>query len=253
MFDEHFNPPPCVASPVHTVVAPEPANSTGIPSSTIIDQDAPSPNFMQMQIHAVMPRVREEVTSAVAISPASDVLKPKRLIESSRAKRINKNLVRTHTISNHLLNTSSSQLYPKSLTQYHYDICQEHPSEITTSIITMKMEILLGDSSSNKPHDGREALRTKKLLELSFLSSTNMFDAKKRSLAGRSTRNLIQLDMVDSNGIQKELTAEPYEGDSEIAEAWFDQAAEYWKQAIALTPGNYIEALNWLKITRRFE
>ncbi|GJT02428.1 hypothetical protein Tco_0823597 [Tanacetum coccineum] len=69
----------------------------------------------------------------------------------------------------------------------------------------------------------------------------------------KSTRNLIQLDMVDSNGIQKELTAEPYEGDSEIAEAWFDQAAEYWKQAIALTPGNYIEALNWLKITRRFE
>nr|YP_009934616.1 hypothetical chloroplast RF34 [Polygala tenuifolia]QNR95153.1 hypothetical chloroplast RF34 [Polygala tenuifolia]UED14291.1 hypothetical chloroplast RF34 [Polygala tenuifolia]WRK83941.1 photosystem I assembly factor I [Polygala tenuifolia] len=42
-------------------------------------------------------------------------------------------------------------------------------------------------------------------------------------------------------------------GDSEIAEAWFDQAAEYWKQAISLTPGNYIEAQNWLKITRRFE
>ena len=43
------------------------------------------------------------------------------------------------------------------------------------------------------------------------------------------------------------------QGNSEIAEAWFDQAAEYWKQAIALTPGNYIEAQNWLKITRRFE
>nr|YP_010504085.1 photosystem I assembly protein Ycf3 [Chrysosplenium flagelliferum]QGX43702.1 hypothetical chloroplast RF3 [Chrysosplenium flagelliferum]UXE32634.1 photosystem I assembly protein Ycf3 [Chrysosplenium flagelliferum] len=43
------------------------------------------------------------------------------------------------------------------------------------------------------------------------------------------------------------------QGDSEIAEAWFDQAAEYWKQAIALTPDNYIEAHNWLKITRRFE
>ncbi|KAI3939050.1 hypothetical protein MKW92_001979 [Papaver armeniacum] len=42
-------------------------------------------------------------------------------------------------------------------------------------------------------------------------------------------------------------------GDSEIAEAWSDQAAEYWKQAIALTPGNYIEAHNCLKITRRFE
>uniref|UniRef100_A0AAU7ANA2 Photosystem I assembly protein Ycf3 n=1 Tax=Triphora wagneri TaxID=2594492 RepID=A0AAU7ANA2_9ASPA len=43
------------------------------------------------------------------------------------------------------------------------------------------------------------------------------------------------------------------QGDLEIAEAWFDQAAEYWKQAIALTPGNYIEAHNWLKITRRFK
>nr|YP_010450099.1 hypothetical chloroplast RF34 [Rhododendron micranthum]UTU96940.1 hypothetical chloroplast RF34 [Rhododendron micranthum] len=42
-------------------------------------------------------------------------------------------------------------------------------------------------------------------------------------------------------------------GDSAIAEAWFDQAAQYWKQAIALTPDNYIEAHNWLKITRRFE
>nr|YP_010557281.1 photosystem I assembly protein Ycf3 [Euphorbia ritchiei]UED17978.1 photosystem I assembly protein Ycf3 [Euphorbia ritchiei] len=43
------------------------------------------------------------------------------------------------------------------------------------------------------------------------------------------------------------------QGDSEIAEAWFNRAAEYWKQAIVLTPGNYIEAQNWLKITRRFE
>nr|GMD25764.1 hypothetical chloroplast RF34 [Ipomoea batatas] len=63
--------------------------------------------------------------------------------------------------------------------------------------------------------------------------------------------------MVDENGTPKELAAEPYEaiqqGDSELAETWFDQAAEYWKQAIALTPGNYIEAHNWLKITGRFE
>nr|QFG71236.1 photosystem I assembly protein Ycf3 [Mammillaria zephyranthoides] len=43
------------------------------------------------------------------------------------------------------------------------------------------------------------------------------------------------------------------QGDSEISEAWFDQAAEYWKQAITLTPENYIEAQNWLRITGRFE
>lgn len=41
------------------------------------------------------------------------------------------------------------------------------------------------------------------------------------------------------------------QGNLEISEAWFDQAAEYWKQAIAPPPGNYIEAQNWLKITGR--
>nr|YP_010328043.1 hypothetical chloroplast protein Ycf3 [Ceratopteris thalictroides]YP_010487941.1 Ycf3 [Ceratopteris pteridoides]AIS38239.1 hypothetical chloroplast protein ycf3 [Ceratopteris richardii]UJH19107.1 hypothetical chloroplast protein Ycf3 [Ceratopteris thalictroides]UWI72043.1 Ycf3 [Ceratopteris pteridoides] len=40
-------------------------------------------------------------------------------------------------------------------------------------------------------------------------------------------------------------------GDLEISEAWFDQAAEYWKRAIALSPDNYVEAQNWPKITGR--
>nr|YP_010981809.1 photosystem I assembly protein Ycf3 [Lygodium flexuosum]UYS92460.1 photosystem I assembly protein Ycf3 [Lygodium flexuosum] len=40
--------------------------------------------------------------------------------------------------------------------------------------------------------------------------------------------------------------------DAGASEAWFDQAAEYWKRAIALSPGNYIEAQNWLKITGRY-
>ena len=43
------------------------------------------------------------------------------------------------------------------------------------------------------------------------------------------------------------------QGDSETSEAWFNQAADYWKQAILLAPSNYIEAQNWLKITGRFE
>ncbi|KAI5069974.1 hypothetical protein GOP47_0014317 [Adiantum capillus-veneris] len=43
-----------------------------------------------------------------------------------------------------------------------------------------------------------------------------------------------------------------YQGDLEISEAWFDQAAEYWRRAIALSPDNYAEAQNWLKITGRF-
>ena len=42
-------------------------------------------------------------------------------------------------------------------------------------------------------------------------------------------------------------------GEEEAAEAFFDKAAEYWKQAIRLAPNNYIEAQNWLKITGRSE
>ncbi|MFP4297841.1 MAG: photosystem I assembly protein Ycf3 [Spirulinaceae cyanobacterium] len=40
-------------------------------------------------------------------------------------------------------------------------------------------------------------------------------------------------------------------GDNDTAEALFDKAAEYWKQAIRLAPNNYIEAQNWLKTTGR--
>lgn len=41
------------------------------------------------------------------------------------------------------------------------------------------------------------------------------------------------------------------EGKDEEGEAWFDQAADYWKQAILQAPNNYIEAQNWLKTTGR--
>ncbi|GKC36220.1 retrovirus-related pol polyprotein from transposon TNT 1-94, partial [Tanacetum coccineum] len=47
MFDEYFNPPPSVASPVPTVVAPDSTYSTSLPSSNTIDQDAPSPSTSQ--------------------------------------------------------------------------------------------------------------------------------------------------------------------------------------------------------------
>nr|GEZ89836.1 retrovirus-related Pol polyprotein from transposon TNT 1-94 [Tanacetum cinerariifolium] len=42
MFDEYLSLPPSVASPVPAVVALEPADSTSSPSSTPVDQDAPS-------------------------------------------------------------------------------------------------------------------------------------------------------------------------------------------------------------------
>ncbi|GJR18149.1 retrovirus-related pol polyprotein from transposon TNT 1-94 [Tanacetum coccineum] len=54
MFDELLTPPPSVDCPapevialIAEVVAPEPVVSTGSPSSTIVDQDAPSPSNSQ--------------------------------------------------------------------------------------------------------------------------------------------------------------------------------------------------------------
>jgi tetratricopeptide (TPR) repeat protein len=41
------------------------------------------------------------------------------------------------------------------------------------------------------------------------------------------------------------------EGDEDLAEQFFKQAADYWKRAILLAPTNYIEAQNWLKTTGR--
>ncbi|GJU28674.1 integrase, catalytic region, zinc finger, CCHC-type containing protein [Tanacetum coccineum] len=47
MFGEYFSPPPSVASLVLAVVTPVHANSTGSPSSTLVDQDEPSPSTSQ--------------------------------------------------------------------------------------------------------------------------------------------------------------------------------------------------------------
>nr|GEZ24874.1 retrovirus-related Pol polyprotein from transposon TNT 1-94 [Tanacetum cinerariifolium] len=46
MFDEYLNPSPSVDLQVPAFIAPEPAISTGTPSSTIIDQDTPSTNAL---------------------------------------------------------------------------------------------------------------------------------------------------------------------------------------------------------------
>nr|GEV70379.1 hypothetical protein [Tanacetum cinerariifolium] len=47
MDDEYFNPLPSFDPQVHAVVAPEPVDSTNTPSSTTVDQDAPSASTSQ--------------------------------------------------------------------------------------------------------------------------------------------------------------------------------------------------------------
>ncbi|GKF98915.1 hypothetical protein Tco_0297698 [Tanacetum coccineum] len=57
MFDEYFTPPPSVASLVLAVLAPVPADSTDTPSSTTIDQDAPSINTSQIAQESQSPLI----------------------------------------------------------------------------------------------------------------------------------------------------------------------------------------------------
>ncbi|MGD1857082.1 MAG: photosystem I assembly protein Ycf3 [Leptolyngbyaceae cyanobacterium] len=40
-------------------------------------------------------------------------------------------------------------------------------------------------------------------------------------------------------------------GDTKAAEAFYDEAASYWLDALRMAPNNYIEAQNWLKNTGR--
>ncbi|GKE62668.1 retrovirus-related pol polyprotein from transposon TNT 1-94 [Tanacetum coccineum] len=68
LFDEILNPPssvdhpaPEVITPIAEVVAPEPAASTSSPSSTTVDQDAPSPSNLQTTPETQSPVISNDV------------------------------------------------------------------------------------------------------------------------------------------------------------------------------------------------
>nr|GFA85752.1 integrase, catalytic region, zinc finger, CCHC-type, peptidase aspartic, catalytic [Tanacetum cinerariifolium] len=78
MFDELLNPPPSVVNqapkviaPITKVIPPVHAYSTGSPSSTTVDQDAPSPKVTHMGNDPLFGVPSPEVTSAQSSSTAS--------------------------------------------------------------------------------------------------------------------------------------------------------------------------------------
>ncbi|GKA91407.1 retrovirus-related pol polyprotein from transposon TNT 1-94 [Tanacetum coccineum] len=80
MFDEYPNPPPSVDLQVPTVILPEPAVSTGTPSSTIIDQDAPSTSTSQ---------TRQETSSPVIPLEPSSKESPNQVVIPNHVHSIN--------------------------------------------------------------------------------------------------------------------------------------------------------------------
>ncbi|GJZ89103.1 hypothetical protein Tco_0660885 [Tanacetum coccineum] len=86
MFDKYFSPPPSVAFPVPTVITLVHADSTGSPSSTPDDQDAPSPNNVSFFGVLILEQNSEESSSRdviptnvylVKLDEMGDVLKNK--------------------------------------------------------------------------------------------------------------------------------------------------------------------------------
>ncbi|GJV00875.1 retrovirus-related pol polyprotein from transposon TNT 1-94 [Tanacetum coccineum] len=79
MFDEYFNPPPSVASPVLVAVALRPADPNGTPSSTSIDQATPSTStsstIQESQSLVISKGVKERLQLAQLIDdPFLDIL-----------------------------------------------------------------------------------------------------------------------------------------------------------------------------------
>ncbi|GJR79965.1 hypothetical protein Tco_0150750 [Tanacetum coccineum] len=84
MFDKYLKPPPSIDLQVPAVIAPKPAVSTGTPSSTTIDQDAPSISTSQATQKTpspVIPTSVEEADHDIKVAhmdntPSFDILIP---------------------------------------------------------------------------------------------------------------------------------------------------------------------------------
>nr|GFB40769.1 hypothetical protein [Tanacetum cinerariifolium] len=87
-FDELLNPPPSVDLPVleviasiAEVVAPEPATLTGSPSSTTVDQEAPSPSNSQTSLEPALHEMTPATISLGLVSnppPSTQYVPPSR-------------------------------------------------------------------------------------------------------------------------------------------------------------------------------
>ncbi|GJW51663.1 retrovirus-related pol polyprotein from transposon TNT 1-94 [Tanacetum coccineum] len=112
MFDELLNPPPSVDPPfpevialIDEVVAPEPADSPGSPSSTTVDQDAPSASNYQTTPETKSPVISNDVeeddhdldVAHMNNDPFFGILIPKHDSEASSSSDVIPTIVHTAT------------------------------------------------------------------------------------------------------------------------------------------------------------
>ncbi|GKE78243.1 retrovirus-related pol polyprotein from transposon TNT 1-94, partial [Tanacetum coccineum] len=96
VFDEFYSPPASVASPDPVVEAPAPVESTGSPSSTSVDQDAPSPSTSQITQQSqsqVIPLSAEDDSHDFEVAhmsndPYFSILIPETVFEESSSSNV---------------------------------------------------------------------------------------------------------------------------------------------------------------------
>nr|GEZ70482.1 hypothetical protein [Tanacetum cinerariifolium] len=98
MFDEYFNPPTSVVSPVPVAAAPRAVDLADSPVSTSIDQDAPSISIpsTQEQEHSLI------ISQGFEESPKTPTFCFDPLHEDSTSQRSSSNMRQTHTLFEHL-------------------------------------------------------------------------------------------------------------------------------------------------------
>ncbi|GKA19273.1 uncharacterized mitochondrial protein-like protein [Tanacetum coccineum] len=97
MFDEFFNPPPSVVSPVPVAAAPRPVDTTGSPVSTSIDEDAPSTSDPSTQEQEQSPNIFQGVEESPKTPHFHDDPLHETLHEDSTSQGLSSNIRPSHT------------------------------------------------------------------------------------------------------------------------------------------------------------
>ncbi|GJX00992.1 retrovirus-related pol polyprotein from transposon TNT 1-94 [Tanacetum coccineum] len=136
VFDEFFSPPDSVASPVPVKEAPAPVESTGSPSSTIVDQDEPLPSTSQTTPQSQsqkIPLCAEEESHDLQVAHISNdpyfgIPIPKTIFEESSSLDVISTTVHSDApILEHLIEPKT---YKDALTQsYWIEVMQEELHE----------------------------------------------------------------------------------------------------------------------------
>ncbi|GKD40232.1 retrovirus-related pol polyprotein from transposon TNT 1-94 [Tanacetum coccineum] len=142
MFNEYFNPSPCVDPQVPAVIAPDVAVSTGKPSSTIIDQDAPSTSTSQTTQETpspVIPFGVEDVDHDIEVAhmdnnPYVDFLIPEPSSEESSSRVV---------IPNNVHSVNQPPEHINKWTKYHpIDNVISDPSRLVSTRHQLQTEAL---------------------------------------------------------------------------------------------------------------